>query len=173
MQRPALFLDRDGVLNVDYGYVGTSERFEWMPGAISVLRRFTRAGWLIFVVSNQAGVARGYYTEEDVECLHSKVQDCARRHNATITEFYYCPYHRDAIIDEYRVPDHPDRKPNPGMIQRAIRKWSPNLDRSFLIGDRTTDLQAAANVGIKGFLFDANNLFKYCYRNGLLPEVGN
>jgi len=170
---PALFLDRDGVINYDYGYVSKIEEFDWIPGALETIVEFTRAGWLIFVVSNQAGIGKGYYSEDSVWLLHQQVLKYVRKAGGDITQFYYCPYHADATISKFRVANHFDRKPNPGLILKAQRSWNIDTTSSFLIGDRQTDVEAAEAAGIKGHLFNSNNLLEFVRELNLVPVNSN
>ncbi len=158
MGRPAIFFDRDGVLNVDHGYVGTPDRLAWNDGAIEAVRAVNRAGWLAIVATNQSGVARGYYSLSDVAALHDWMNAQLSHHDARIDAFYSCPFHEDAVIPEYRVADHPDRKPNPGMLLRAIADHGIDARRSFMVGDSATDIAAAAAAGIAGVLYTGENL---------------
>ncbi|MGA3005742.1 MAG: HAD-IIIA family hydrolase [Acetobacteraceae bacterium] len=159
-RRRALFLDRDGVVNVDHGHVGSRERFEWMPGALETIRHATETGWHVFVVTNQSGVARGRYDEAAVRDLLDWMADEARRHGGTIDDARYCPFHPDAILPAYRaVSDW--RKPAPGMLRDLIRAWELDPARSVLIGDQPTDLEAAAGAGIAGYFFRGGNLLSF------------
>ncbi|HUN38996.1 MAG TPA: HAD-IIIA family hydrolase [Acetobacteraceae bacterium] len=160
LHRRALFLDRDGVLNVDHGHVGTRDRFEWMPGALDTIRFATQAGWHVFVVTNQSGVARGYYDEAAVRDLLDWMADEARRAGGTIDDARYCPYHEDAVVDAYRQA-HPWRKPEPGMLLDLIAIWELDPARCVLIGDQPTDLAAAAAAGVAGHLFTGGNLLHF------------
>ena len=158
--RRALFLDRDGVVNVDHGHVGSRERFEWMPGALETIRHASETGWHVFVVTNQSGVARGRYDEAAVRDLLDWMADEARRHGGTIDDVRYCPFHPDATQPAFRaVSDW--RKPAPGMLRDLIRAWELDPARAVLIGDQATDLAAAISVGIKGFLFRGRNLLSF------------
>lgn len=150
LHRPAVFLDRDGVLNYDHGYIGTRERFEWITGTFSALRRIARSGHHIFIVTNQSGVARGYYSEDDVKSLMSWAIASIRSEGATIDDWRYCPFHPTAAIEHYRQ-DSEWRKPAPGMIQDLLMKWDVHPADCFLIGDQETDLQAAAAAGMPAY----------------------
>jgi D-glycero-D-manno-heptose 1,7-bisphosphate phosphatase len=159
-RRRALFLDRDGVVNVDHGYVGSRERFDWMPGALETIRHATATGWHVFVVTNQSGVARGRYDEAAVRNLLDWMADEARRHGGTIDDVRYCPFHPDATLPAYRAFSD-WRKPAPGMVRDLIRAWELDPARAVLIGDQATDLEAAAAAGIAGHLFREGNLLSF------------
>jgi D-glycero-D-manno-heptose 1,7-bisphosphate phosphatase len=160
LHRPALFLDRDGVLNVDHGYVGARDRFEWTPGALSAIRLATQSGFHVFIVTNQSGVARGYYSEAAVQALLAWMQDQALEAGGTIDDVRYCPYHPDATDPAYRQA-HPWRKPLPGMLLDLEAAWHPDLTRSLMIGDQPSDMQAAAAAGIRGHLFPGGDLTEF------------
>jgi D-glycero-D-manno-heptose 1,7-bisphosphate phosphatase len=158
--RSALFLDRDGTINVDHGYVGTRERFEWIPGAREAVRLATAAGWLVFIVTNQSGVARGYYDEAAVVALHDWVIEEIRRAGGTIDDVRYCPMHPEATIAQYRgVSDW--RKPAPGMILDLIRAWQLDPANCVMVGDQPSDMEAAAAAGIAGHLFPGGDLAQF------------
>jgi D,D-heptose 1,7-bisphosphate phosphatase len=157
LHRRALFLDRDGVINRDHHYVGTRDRFEWMPGALEAIRHATASGWHVFVVTNQAGVARGFYTEADVAALHAWMTDEVRRARGTIDAIRFCPFHPEASVAAYRrVSDW--RKPAPGMLLDLIRAWELDPARCLLIGDQPTDLEAARAAGVAAHLFTGDDL---------------
>ena len=156
--RPALFLDRDGVLNEDRGYVSRWEDFAWVPGAKAAVAAFNRAGWLVIVVTNQSGVGRGYYTEADMHALHARMAEELAQAGGRIDAFYFAPDHPEAPVETYRHPDPPDRKPNPGMILRALGEWPVDRARSVLVGDKRSDMEAAARAGIRGLLFEGGDL---------------
>lgn len=155
--RPALFLDRDGVINLDKGYVSRVDDFEWMPGAADAISRFKARNWFVFVVTNQSGIARGYYTEEDMRALHSWMASELEKKGALIDQIYHCPYHAEGEIDRYRK-DSFDRKPKPGMLMQAMADYPVKKESSFLIGDKDTDIEAAHAAGVGGFLFKGGNL---------------
>jgi D-glycero-D-manno-heptose 1,7-bisphosphate phosphatase len=174
--RPALFLDRDGVLNEDQGYVHRWEDFRWIPGARETVAAFNRAGWLVIVVTNQSGVGRGFYSEADMHALHARMSEDLATVGGHIDAFYHAPQHPDAPVDAYRHPDPPDRKPNPGMILRALGEWPIDKARSLLIGDKPSDLEAALRAGVRGVLFEGGDLAEFLAAEALLPpphpEVG-
>lgn len=160
-RRPALFLDRDGVLNEDPGYVHRWEDFRWIPGAREAVAAFNRAGWWVFVVTNQSGVGRGYYGEDDVMALHAQMSKSLAEVGGHIDAYYYCPQHPDATIDAYRHPDPPNRKPNPGMILRALSEWPVDVTRSIMVGDKDADVEAARRAGIRGLKFPSDDLMAF------------
>jgi D-glycero-D-manno-heptose 1,7-bisphosphate phosphatase len=155
--RPALFLDRDGVINVDRGYVSKIADFEWVEGAKDAIARFNRRGWWVFVVTNQSGIARGLYAEADMEALHAHMLEGLAASQAHIDQIYHCPYHEDGTIAAYRKASF-DRKPKPGMLLRAMADFPVRREASFLIGDKDADVEAARAAGIGGFLFKGGNL---------------
>lgn len=146
MTNKAVFLDRDGTLNVDKGYVHRTEEWEWIPGAFDAIVELKKAGFLIIVVTNQAGIARGYYTEADVNRLHAWINDELKKHGTTIDGFYYCPHH----------PEHGGqckcRKPMPGMLHQAKLDFDIDFRRSWLVGDKAGDIQAGLAAGVKSIL---------------------
>jgi D-glycero-D-manno-heptose 1,7-bisphosphate phosphatase len=159
-RRSAVFLDRDGVLNTDKGYVYRKEDFIWVDGAKEAIKFLNEQNYYVFVITNQSGVARGYYTEEDVMTLHHWMNEELSKISAVIHGFYYCPHLPDAVIEKYRV-NCDCRKPAPGLILQAINDWPIVKEGSFLIGDSSRDVEAAVNAGIRGYLFKENNLYDY------------
>ncbi len=156
--RPALFLDRDGVLNEDRGYVHRWEDFCWIPGAREAVAAFNARDWWVFVVTNQSGVGRGYYPEADVLALHARMEADLAAAGARIDAFYYCPFHPEALEDRYRHPDPPDRKPNPGMLLKAMADWPVDAARSVMVGDKAIDLEAGQRAGVRSLLFPGGDL---------------
>ena len=159
--RPALFLDRDGVLNEDQGFVHRWEDFRWIPGAREAVAAFNRAGWLVIVVTNQSGVGRGYYTEDAVHALHDRMRADLADAGARIDAFYHAPQHPEAVEAAYRHPDPPLRKPNPGMILQALQDWPIDREASLLVGDKPSDLEAALRAGVRAALFEGGNLREF------------
>ncbi len=159
-KRNAVFLDRDGVLNVDTGYVHSPDEFTWIPGAREAVKFLNEQGFYVFVVTNQSGVARGYFGERDVQSLHKWIDSELRRTGAFVDDWRYCPFHRDGIVPEFAM-DHPWRKPEAGMIIDLMASWPVEKENSFLIGDKASDLAAAKAAGIAGYLFSDGNLLDF------------
>jgi D-glycero-D-manno-heptose 1,7-bisphosphate phosphatase len=158
--RPAAFLDRDGVLNLDTGYVHRNKDFTWIEGAREAVRLLNQRGYLVFVVTNQSGVGQGFYSEMVVQKLHSWINEDLRRISAHIDAFYYCPHHPEALLESYRqICDC--RKPAPGLILRAMREWQIDRTQSFLIGSKVLDTVAGQRAGIESFLFNGPNLYQF------------
>ena len=157
MSKPAIFFDRDGVLNVDVGYLYKIEDFQWIDGAIQAIKYFNDKGYYVFVITNQSGVARGYYKEEDIRKLHQWMNKELAKYGAHIDEFFYCPHHIKGIVPEYSF-DCECRKPKIGMIKQALEKYDIHLAGSLLIGDKESDIECAENAGIKGLKFNAEKL---------------
>ena len=157
MRRPAVFFDRDGVLNVDCGYVGSVDRFVWLTGAREAVRLANVRGFLVFVVTNQSGVARGLYDEASVRALHDHMQAELGAIGGHVDEFCYCPHLPDAERSEYAL-DCDCRKPKPGMICNLVARWRVDADRSLLIGDKQCDMDAAAGAGVRGKMFAGGDL---------------
>ena len=171
LHRPAVFFDRDGVLNLDLVHVGSIDRFHWIEGAIGAIRTLNDRGYLVFVVTNQAGVAKGLYQEKDVVALHAHMQEELAAHGAHIDDFRYCPYHADATVPAYRR-ESPMRKPSPGMLLDLLDNWRVDVSKSFLIGDKESDIAAAEAAGMPGYLYKAGDLNEFLRdRPGLMKPA--
>jgi D-glycero-D-manno-heptose 1,7-bisphosphate phosphatase len=157
LKRPAVFFDRDGVLNHDSGYTFETHRLKWIDGAREAVKAVNDAGYFAFVVTNQSGIARGLYQESHVQDLHRWMADEMAAIGAHIDAFEYCPDHPDGTIERYRrVSDR--RKPAPGMITDLLGRFPVDTAHSFLIGDKASDLEAADAAGLRGYLFSGGNL---------------
>jgi len=151
----ALFLDRDGVINVDKRHVYKIEDCEFIEGIFDLCKKAKEQGYLIIVVTNQAGIAKGIYTEEDYFKLRDYVHSEFKKQGCPIDAEYYCPYHEEAIIEKYKQ-DSFDRKPNPGMILKAQKDFDIDLAQSVLIGDKDSDIEAGKKAGIHMNMFNDN-----------------
>jgi D-glycero-D-manno-heptose 1,7-bisphosphate phosphatase len=149
--RPAIFLDRDGVIIDDVNYLAMPHQVRFVPGSAEAIAALNRAGWPVVVVTNQAGVGRGYFSEAAVASVHRYIARELAAFDAVIEAFYYCPHHPEAEIDGYRVACA-CRKPNPGMLHRAAEELGIDLERSWMIGDRISDLEAGAAAGTRTIL---------------------
>ena len=156
----AIFFDRDGVLNEEIGYLHEVEKFQWIDGAREAIKLCNENNFLAIVVTNQGGIAKGLYTENDVKILHEFMQDELKKIGAHIDAFYFCPHHEDGIIPEYtKICDC--RKPAPKMILQACEKFNIDPKKSFMIGDKQRDIDAGKNAGLAGeILFQGGNLFE-------------
>jgi D,D-heptose 1,7-bisphosphate phosphatase len=156
-RRPAVFLDRDGVLNQDLGYVHQPNRIVWIRGAAEAVKALNDAGAFVFVVTNQGGVAHGYYPETAITALHAWMSGELAKTGAYVDDWRYCPYHPEGAVAAYRAA-HPWRKPEPGMIRDLMACWPVDPASSFLIGDNPHDVAAAEAAGLPGYLFEGGDL---------------
>lgn len=159
MLKPAAFFDRDGVINKDKGYVNKISEFEWVDGSKEAIKYLNENNYHVFVVTNQSGIARGLYSEEEVNYLHKFINNELNKKNAHIDEFFISPYHPDNTL-EYKHLSHL-RKPEIGMLEAAEKKWKIKKDNSFMIGDKDIDIECAENFGIRGHLFKDGNLLDF------------
>jgi len=147
MKKPALFLDRDGVINLDHGYVHTPEKFEFVDGIFEVVAAANRAGYIVVVVTNQAGIGRGYYSEAQFYALTDWMKAKFAEQGAQIDAVYFCPYHPEHGIGKYRCESE-FRKPAPGMLLQAQRELNIDLSSSVFVGDKASDIQAGRAAGV-------------------------
>jgi D,D-heptose 1,7-bisphosphate phosphatase len=160
-RRPAVFFDRDGVLNYDDVHVGQIERFRWKPDAIKAIKYVNDRGYFAFVVTNQAGVAKGHYTEENVKILHSYMQKELAFMGAHIDDFRYCPYHPNATVEHYKKASY-WRKPKPGMLLDLMKNWKIDTARSIMVGDQQSDKTAGEVAGIMSYKIEPDvNLLEF------------
>jgi D-glycero-D-manno-heptose 1,7-bisphosphate phosphatase len=157
------FLDRDGVINsnkFNKGYIGSLKHFRWVSGAIKAIKYLNKKNYKVAVVTNQSGVARGFFTIKDVKKIHSHIQKKLKENDAKIDAFYFCPFHKDGTIKRFKK-NSLLRKPNLGMFLLAKKRWNIDQKKSFMIGDQKTDIDFAKKSKIRGFLFDQKNLYKF------------
>jgi D-glycero-D-manno-heptose 1,7-bisphosphate phosphatase len=155
MIKKAIFLDRDGVIVEDTGYISSPEELKLMPDVVPVLKKLQHSFRLI-VVTNQSGVARGYFTEENLFVINERVIQMLDDNGVGLDAIYYCPHHPQVGKDEYRI-ECECRKPKPGLLRLATEEFNIELDKSFLIGDKETDIQAGCAIGIKTIKIDPND----------------
>ena len=153
-----ILLDRDGVINVDKGYVSSKRRFIWQKGALKAIKYLNDKKYNIFIITNQSGVARGYFSEKDVINLHSYIRDELQKKNCYINKIYYSPFHIDGIISKYTLFSN-TRKPGTGLFHILEKEWNVKIkEDTYMIGDQKSDMQFAQNCGIKGLLFKSGRL---------------
>jgi len=157
LRRGAVIFDRDGVLNEDVGYAYRPDQIRWIEGAEAAVKHVNDAGLLALVATNQAGVARGYYGEDEVNALHRWMIGELRGAGANIDGILYCPYHAEGSVESYRQAS-PMRKPAPGMIHALIAQHGVDRFRCVLIGDNATDIEAATAAGILGVRYEGGSL---------------
>jgi D-glycero-D-manno-heptose 1,7-bisphosphate phosphatase len=159
-KRPAAFLYRDGVLNIDHGYVHKSSEFEWVDGARAAVKLLNDKGYLVILVTNQSGIGRGYYGEADFWQLIDWMRDRLAESGAYIDGVYFCPHHpteAKGVLNK----DCLCRKPKPGMIEHAQSEWNIDMGKSFVIGDNLKDMELANAVNVPGYLFRGGNLLEF------------
>ena len=149
--RRAVFLDRDGTIIEEVGYLDRAERVEFYPWTIDAIRAFNRAGFAVVMISNQSGVARGFFTEAVVDDVHARVAAMLAEGGARIDAYYYCPHHPDGKVAGYARPCD-CRKPGRGLVDRAVRELDVDPARSFVVGDRWLDVALARAIGANGVL---------------------
>lgn len=159
--KKAVFLDRDGVLDMDKGYIYRPDQVEWVAGAREAVDHLCRLGYQVYVVTNQSGIARGYYTQNDMEKLHAYMAEEIKKAGGQIDGFYFCPHHpTKGVIPELTIACN-CRKPRPGMILKALEEHGLDREGSFLIGDKESDVEAALAAGIPGYRFTGTDLLAF------------
>jgi len=146
-KRKAAFLDRDGVINVDHGYVSSPEQFEFIEGVFDACRHLQQQGYLLIVVTNQSGIGRGYYNEQQFHALTDWMKAQFQSHGVTLTDVFFCPHHPVKANPPYQI-DCDCRKPAPGMLVQAINKYQIDPSQSLMLGDKKADMQAAQAAGV-------------------------
>ena len=157
MANKAAFFDRDGTLNVEVNYLYKKEDFVWIAGAIQTIQYCNTHGYKVIVITNQSGVARGYYTEADVQALHAWMNEDLKKYSAHIDAFYYCPHHPEGSVAAY-AKACTCRKPGTKMLDDACRDFGIDRMQSFMVGDKAIDVECAENAGIRGIRFTGGNL---------------
>ena len=151
MKRPAVFIDRDGTVNEQMGYINHLSRFILLPGTGEAVRLLNRHGFLAIIVSNQSGVARGYFPVELVERVHDYMRDLLEKENAYVDGVFFCPHYPRGTVEEFSTHCN-CRKPRPGLIQQACEVFDIDLAKSFVVGDRVSDIELAKQLNLKGVL---------------------
>jgi len=165
MKKPGAFLDRDGVINYDIGYLYKYEDFKLRPGVIKGLKFLIKKKYRIFIVTNQSGIAKGFFTKEDLKLLHRKIKKKLGNFKIKIDEIKFSPYHPLAKIKKYKKKSE-TRKPGNKMVKEIFRKWSTDIKKSFMIGDKKSDMLCAKKSGLyfeyakKNFFFQIKNILK-------------
>jgi len=163
------FLDRDGVINyskVKNGYIGKIRDFKWIKGSKKTIKYLKSKNFKVVIVTNQSGVARGYFSINDVYKLHAFLQSELKKYGTKVDKIFFCPFHKDGIIKKYKKNSNL-RKPGVGMFLKAKKIWNIDKENSFIIGDQKTDMQFAKKTGIKGYLFNKKNLYKFIIKLNL------
>ena len=159
--KKAFFLDRDGVINQDIGYITNIKHFKWLKGSKKAIKFLNDNKYIVVVITNQAGIAKGHIKISELTTLHKSINLQLKKNNAKINRFYFCPYHPNGIIKKYRKKSF-DRKPSPGMLFKAIKYYKLKKKNCIFIGDRRKDQIAARKAKIK-FEFRKENLFDQVY----------
>ncbi|BBN80776.1 D,D-heptose 1,7-bisphosphate phosphatase [Pseudoalteromonas sp. A25] len=158
-KQKAIFLDRDGVINIDHAYVHKIEDFEFIDGVFEACQQFTAMGYIIVVVTNQSGIGRGYYDELQFAKLSEWMCEEFAKHQVNISKVYYCPHHPEKALPEFKR-DCDCRKPSPGMLTQAIAEFDIDVSQSVMVGDKISDIKAARAVGLsKAILVESGQAF--------------
>jgi D-glycero-D-manno-heptose 1,7-bisphosphate phosphatase len=151
VKQPVVFLDRDGTINEEMGYINHPSRFVLLPQSAKALRLLNKEGFLVIVVSNQSGAAKGYFPETLIHEINDHMRNLLEKEGAKVDAIYYCPHHPSASVPTYRMVCQ-CRKPSTGLIELACGHYEIDMGRSFVIGDRLTDMEMARNAGLRGIL---------------------
>ena len=157
------FLDRDGVINsknINKGYIGKIRDFKWIPGAKKTIKFLKKNDFKVVIVTNQSGIARGYFSIKDVYKLHRYLKEELIKYGTKVDKIYFCPFHKDGIVSKYKK-NSSLRKPRIGMFLKANKIWNIDKKKSFIIGDQNTDIEFAQRAKIKGYLFNQKNLYNF------------
>lgn len=168
--KKAIFLDRDGTINIEKDYLHKIEDFEFEPGSLEAIKIFTDLGYEVIIVTNQSGIARGYYTERDLIKLNDYMIEKINDFGGKILECYFCPHHPEKGIEEYKV-DCQCRKPNPGMLEEAIEKYEIDRDKSYMVGDKISDIEAGQRARVKSVLVKTGYGLKTLEKNNIDAPV--
>lgn len=165
IKKKCVFFDRDNTLIIDRGYTYKTSDLIWKTGTIKAIKYLNKLNYLVIVITNQSGVARGYFKEKDVLKFHNYMKKKLKKDQAIINDFFYCPFHENAKIKQYKKKSI-DRKPNNGMIIKAVKKWKIDIKKSFFIGNSKTDRLAAVKSKIKFLKINkGNDLYKLVKTN--------
>ncbi|HEY6804669.1 MAG TPA: HAD family hydrolase [Pyrinomonadaceae bacterium] len=164
MKKPAVFIDRDGTISEEIGYVNHPSRYRVFAYSGEAIKKLNEHEWLAILVTNQAGVARGYFSEDVIGKVHSQLEETLAKENARLDAIYYCAHHPTVGEPPYRF-DCDCRKPKPGLIQQAVKDFEIDLERSWMIGDRYSDIELAHNAGLKSaFVLSGYGIGEYEYQ---------
>jgi len=156
-KKNCVFLDRDGVINIDKGYISKISDFKMHPGIGRAINFINKKKYLVIIITNQSGIGRGLIKVKQLTHIHDHLKTKIKKFDAKIDDIYFCPYHSEFGKGEYKKKSQ-DRKPGSGMIKKAIKKWNIDASKSFMIGDKVTDKIAAENINIKFFYKKQKNL---------------
>lgn len=146
-RKKAIFLDRDGTINKEVNYLFRPQDFQFITGSVDAIKIFHRLGYLVIVITNQAGVAKGYYSENDVNLLHKYIDGLLKNEGTFVDAYYYCPHHPNGNKTKYAI-DCNCRKPKTSMIEKAVEKFNIDLGESIIVGDKEIDVLTGKNAGI-------------------------
>lgn len=148
MIKKAVFIDRDGTINVDKGYINHEDLFELIPSVAQAIRQLNKNNFLVFIVSNQSGLARGFFSQEVLDKVHQRMNRLLSQKNAHYDALYYCPHHPDGMIEEFRK-DCDCRKPKTGLFKKALKDFEFDIKSSFMVGDKPSDIEFGKRCGLK------------------------